>query len=137
MTDRTEEFFDRLGSQPQPLLSQITATIRLDLDENHHATKHWYLDIDKGNVDVSRQNSGADAIIQAHRSLFERMITGEANALTATLRGQLGIEGDPKLMVAFQRLLPGPPRATTASLPTKGHDRRATTASLPTKGRDR
>jgi putative sterol carrier protein len=123
MTDRTQEFFDRLGSQPQPLLSQVTATIRVDLDDDRNATKHWYLDIDKGRVDVSQRNNGADAVIQTHRTLFERMVTGEANALTATLRGQLGIEGDPKLMVAFQRLMPGPPRANIANLPTKGRDR--------------
>ena len=123
MTDRTEEFFDRLGSQPQPLLSQITATIRVDLDDDRNATKHWYLDIDKGTVAVSQRNSGANAVIQTHRALFERMVTGEANALTATLRGQIGMEGDPKLMVAFQRLMPGPPRDNTASLPTKGRDR--------------
>ncbi len=122
MTDRTAEFFDRLGSQPQPLLSQVKATMRFDLDDRN-ATKHWYVTIDKGKVDVSVHNSDADTVLQIHRSLFERMVTGEANALTATLRGQIGLEGDPKLMVAFQRLLPGPARDTTASLPTKGRDR--------------
>ncbi len=122
MTDRTEEFFDRLGSQPQPLLSQVTATMRFDL-EDRNSTRNWYLQIDKGKVDVSQRSSKADAVIHTHQSLFERMVTGEANALTATLRGQIGVEGDRRLMVAFQRLMPGPPRATTASLATKGRDR--------------
>jgi putative sterol carrier protein len=122
MTDRTEEFFDRLGSQPQPLLSQVKATMRFDLDDRN-ATKHWYIEIDKGKVDVSQRNIDADSVIRMHQSLFERMVTGESNALTATLRGQIGAEGDPRLMVAFQRLMPGPPRDTTASLPTKGRDR--------------
>jgi putative sterol carrier protein len=122
MTDRTEEFFDRLGSQPQPLLSQVTATMRFDLDDRND-THHWYIKIDKGRVDVSQRNVDADSVIQMHRSLFERLTTGEANALTAALRGQIGAEGNPSLMVAFQRLMPGPPRDTTASLPAKGDHR--------------
>ncbi len=121
MTDATTQFFDRLGSEQQPLLTQVVGTIRFDLDDRG-TTKHWYIDIDKGKVDVSHKDVPADAVIRTHRPLFERAIIGEANAMAATLRGQFGVEGDPKLVVAFQRLLPGPPR-TVASTGTKGSAR--------------
>jgi putative sterol carrier protein len=118
MTDATTQFFERLGEEEQPLPSQVTGTIRFDLDDRG-TTKHWYLDIDKGRVDVSHKDAPADAVVRTHRPLFERAIHGEANAMAATLRGQFGVEGDPKLVVAFQRILPGPPR-NQASHGTKG-----------------
>ena len=112
MTDATREFFDRLSGAQQPLLSQVTGTIRIDLDDRG-STKHWYLNINKGTVDVSESDADADAVVRTHRPLFERAVKGEANALASTLRGQFGLEGDPRLVVAFQRVLPGPPRSTT------------------------
>jgi putative sterol carrier protein len=121
MTDATTAFFDRLGTEEQPLLGHVNGTIRFDLDDRG-TTKHWYLEIDKGNVDVSHKDAPADAVIRTHRPLFERAIQGEANALAATLRGQFGVEGDPRLIVAFQRILPGPPRAA-ASTSKKGSSR--------------
>jgi putative sterol carrier protein len=113
MTDATTQFFERLGSEEQPMLSQVSGTIRFDLDDRG-TTKHWYLDIDKGKVEVSQKDAPADAVIQTHRPLFERAIHGEANAMAATLRGQFGVEGDPKLVVAFQRVLPGPSRVAAS-----------------------
>jgi SCP-2 sterol transfer family len=114
MSDQVSTFFDRLASEPQPSLSRVTATIRLDLDTANGkgtTTKHWLIDIDKGTISVSPAKRGAtaDAVIHTHRSLFDRMVTGEANAMAATLRGEIGVEGEAHLLVAFQRLLPGPP----------------------------
>jgi putative sterol carrier protein len=122
MTDHTTEFFNRLSSEPQPLLSKVTATIRVDIDDRNH-TRHWYLDVDKGKVAVSDRMADADAIVKSNHSLFERVVTGEVNTLAAALRGQIALEGDRRLLVAFQRLLPGPPADSTASLPTKGASR--------------
>lgn len=120
--DHTTEFFERLGSQPQPLLAGITGTMRVDVDDRG-STRHWYLDIDKSTVAVSSRDADADAIVRVHRSVFDRVITGEANALAATLRGQLTVEGDPRLMVAFQRIMPGPPKAAKTPTSTKGSAR--------------
>lgn len=119
MTDRTTDFFERLNTDSQPLLGQLTGTVRLDVDDRN-GTKHWFLDIDKGKVEVSQRNSAADAVVRIPRSLLDRVVTGEANPTAAALRGQIGFEGDPALVVAFQRLMPGPPQTSTASLPTKG-----------------
>ena len=43
------------------------------------------------------------------RALFQRLANGEVNAMAALLRGAIAVEGDPQLLVMFQRLLPGPP----------------------------
>jgi hypothetical protein len=40
--------------------------------------------------------------------LFERVARGEANALAAALRGEIDVEGEPGLLMAFERLFPGP-----------------------------
>jgi putative sterol carrier protein len=114
MTDQVTTFFDRLASEPQPAVRRVTATIRLDLEAENGkgtTTRHWLLDVDKGAVSVTpaKRGTAADAVIRTHRSLLERMVTGEANAMAATLRGEIGLEGKAQLLVAFQRLLPGPP----------------------------
>jgi predicted lipid carrier protein YhbT len=105
-------FFGRLASRPHPQLHDVVATIRIDLQEDD-SIRHWYLAIDHGTVTVSRRNARADAVMKTDRALFERVVTGEANALTAALRSRLRIEGDARLLVAFKRVLPGPPGRTT------------------------
>jgi putative sterol carrier protein len=42
--------------------------------------------------------------------VFDRVASGEMNALVAFLRGALELEGDRWLLLPFQRLFPGPPR---------------------------
>ena len=112
-TDPTEEFFDRISHTPQPLLHDVAATIRIDLDDHERENRIWLLRIDHGRVHVSRRAGKADAIIKTDRALFQLVVTGEANALTAALRGRLRMDGDVRLLAAFARLLPGPPDRTT------------------------
>jgi putative sterol carrier protein len=104
----TEEFFHQLATSPPPTMKKMSATIRFDVEDG--PTKHWLLMIDRGTVQVSHRKAKADAAIRISRNLFERILAGEANAMAATLRGELSIEGDPELIVAFQRLMPGPAR---------------------------
>ena len=120
MTETITTFLDELGGSPQPLLSHVTGTIRLDVD-NGGGTRHWLLDIRQGTVDVSKAGASteADATMHMHRSVFERLITGEANAVASTLRGQLSMDGDITLLVAFQRIMPGPPVPAPAGMSTK------------------
>jgi putative sterol carrier protein len=117
MSDAITTFLDELGGSPQPLLSHVAGTIRLDID-NGGGTRHWLLDIREGAVDVSDAGAAteADASMHTHRSVFERLITGEANAVASTLRGQLSMDGNITLLVAFQRVMPGPPVAAAAGM---------------------
>jgi predicted lipid carrier protein YhbT len=134
MIDHSAQFFDQVASAPQPHLRHLTATVRFDIDDLG-SIRHWLLNIDDGKVSVSRRKARADAIVRANRALFDRIATGECNAMAAGLRGELGIEGDVRLLVAVQRLLPGPPltRAVATVASTQDRPRRTRTARQPAK----
>ena len=116
--DRIGEFFDQLVATPQPLLRDVKATLRIDVGQDS-TVQHWLLRIDNGRVAVSHRNTRADAVIVADRTLLERMLSGEANGLTAALRGQLRVDGDTRVVVGFSRLLPSPPGRRTTLPPTE------------------
>jgi putative sterol carrier protein len=108
MTDSTAEFFEGLNRRRhEPLLEKATGIIRFDLVDGKR-TDRWFVALDKGDVSVSRKNRAADCVVRADRRLFEAMARGEANAMAAYLRGELTLEGDPELLLLFQRVLPGP-----------------------------
>ena len=111
MADPTSDFFDALkGRGQEPLLRKASGTLRFDVADGKR-TERWLVVLQKGDIDVSRRNARADCVVSADRALFERIASGEANALTAMLREEVNVEGDINLLVLFQRLLPGPPRA--------------------------
>jgi putative sterol carrier protein len=124
-----EEFFDGLAATEQRPLHELQGTVRFDVDEDG-TVEHWLMNIDHGQVDISRRNSKADAVVGADQALFGRMISGDANAMTAGLRGQLRFEGDPRLVVAFGRLLPGPPGGHTTLPPAGRRAKEAAQAAI-------
>ena len=108
MNDTT--FFEALGQRGhEPLLEKIDGTIRFEIVDGKRVER-WLLTVDKGDVAVSRKNVRADCTLRADKAVFDGVASGELNAMAATLRGDLVIDGDSGLLVAFQRLLPGPPR---------------------------
>jgi hypothetical protein len=48
------------------------------------------------------------------RPLFNKLARGDTNAMAAVLRGEIGIKGDPELLVLFQQMFPGPSQAVAA-----------------------
>jgi putative sterol carrier protein len=105
MTDATANFFEELGRRGhEPLLGQVTGTVRFDLKKGNR-TEHYFVDMKKGDMTVSRANDEADCVVHADRELFDRFVSGEANAWTAFLRREVTFEGDPQLLVLFQRIL--------------------------------
>ncbi len=111
MADSTAQFFDELGRRGhEPLLEKTSGTIRVDLKDGKK-TERWLVAITKGDLAVSRQSAAADCVISADRALFDGIASGKKNAVAAMLRGAIAVEGDVPLLVSFQRLLPGPPRA--------------------------
>jgi putative sterol carrier protein len=108
VTDAAGALFERLGSvEDLPLPNRARGTILFELTGGTR-TERWRLTVDKGEVDVARGNGPADCVLRADRRLFGRMASGNVNAFAAVLRGAVTIEGDPRLLVLFQRLLPGP-----------------------------
>jgi putative sterol carrier protein len=110
MSQVTAEFFEGLCRRsPEPLLGSVRGSLRFEVTNGR--VDRWLLSIDgRGNLSVSRKAGKADCIVRASRKVFAGIAAGELNAFAALLRGEVVVEGDPKLLVRFQRLLPSPPR---------------------------
>ena len=108
MSEPIEAFFERLSAGPGSLPPRASGSLRIDLGSGA-TTERWFLTIGKGAVSVSHRNAKADAVMRASKDVFEGIVTGKVNAMAGALRGVLSLEGDPTLLVLFQRALPGPP----------------------------
>src|SRR5690242_20981409 len=82
----------------EPTLRRATGSVRIDLDDGGR-TEHWYLDIDRGKVEVSHREAPADAVMHTSSELFEDVVTGHRNAMAAMLRNEISYEGDPSLLL--------------------------------------
>ena len=108
MSDPTGAFFTELGRQAdQPMLRKATGRLRFDLVDGTSAAT-WSVTMKKGEVSVSRTKGEADCVVTTNRPLFDAIVRGETNAMAAVLRGEIKIEGDPELLVLFQRVFAGP-----------------------------
>ena len=106
--DTTAVFFDGLGSRGlEPLLRKATVSARFELVDGKR-TEHWLLVVDKGDIQVSRGDAAADSVLRAGKASFERVVAGELNLMAAVLRGEVAVEGEPRLLVLLQRLFPRP-----------------------------
>jgi putative sterol carrier protein len=104
--DSTAEFFDELASRGrEPLLRKVTGSARFDLVAGDR-TDRWLLSIDQGDIRVSRGNDAADSVLSVSKESFDRLVVGELNLMAAVLRGEVAVEGDPRLIVRLQRLFP-------------------------------
>jgi SCP-2 sterol transfer family len=119
VSEPIEEFFERLTRSVPDRLRRADGSLRIDLTSGT-STERWFVTMHGGDVSVSHRNAKADSVIRTSKDQFEGMITGRVNAMSAALRGVVSLEGDPTLLVLFQRALPGPP--STAS----GHGAAAT-----------
>ena len=108
MTNPTDEFFDQLGHRGhEPLVSRVSGALRFEV-AHRGETEIRLLTIDRGQLKVTRDADLADCVIRVDRSVLDAIITGKMNAMAAFLRGALSAEGNPEMMVIFQRLLPQP-----------------------------
>lgn len=111
MTNPTTEFLAELGRRGYLSIYENTQG-RLRLDLTHDGdTDTWLVEVDNGRLRVSRTEADADCVIHADRAFFDRVVNGEANALSALLRGMIEIEGDLHLALMLGRVLPGPPHS--------------------------
>jgi putative sterol carrier protein len=106
------DVFDRLVAAPPPSMKHLSTTIRFDIADGDR-TRHYLLVLDQGTAKVTHRRAKADAVIGMDRPLFERLLSGRANAMAATLRGEISMEGDRGLLVALQRLMPGPSKGNS------------------------
>ena len=123
-TDPTARFFEALADRgEEPLLRKATGTARFEIVDGKR-TLRWFVSVDKGQLSVSRRGAGSpDCVVRVDKQLFDRIATGKENAVAATLRGDLAIQGDWRFLVWMQRLFPGPRRRRRSS--TAGYARRS------------
>ena len=112
MSEPIEEFFERLTRGGPDRLRRADGSLRIDLSSGT-TTERWFITMHGGDVSVSHRNAKADSVIRTSKDQFEGMITGRVNPMSAALRGVVSLEGDPTLLVLFQRALPGPPSTAT------------------------
>jgi hypothetical protein len=112
VSEPIEEFFERLTRSVPDRLRRADGSLRIDLTSGT-TTERWFITMHGGDVSVSHRNAKADSVIRTSKDQFEGMITGRVNAMSAALRGVVSLEGDPSLLVLFQRALPGPPSTAT------------------------
>ena len=115
-TSSTETYFDALDRRGhEPLLEKASGTVRFDLAQAG-GTEHWMVGIDRGDIHAAPCGADvlADCVVATDQSLFDGVLTGDVNAMAALVRGELTVDGDPELLVMFQRLVPGPIAARTA-----------------------
>jgi putative sterol carrier protein len=118
-SDAIIEFFAKLEARDhEPLLARARGTLRFDLRDGGRVDR-WYVTVDRGHIEVSRQRQDADAIFTSDRDLFVGIVEGRVNATAATLRGDVQLSGDLNLPMAMQRVLPGPPDAQGPSIPSR------------------
>ena len=124
MADATVEFFDRLTQRgSEPGLARTTGSVRFDLTRDDQ-TEHWRVEFRKGAVTVGRAADAADCVVRTDATTFDDLASGRANAMATLLRGQLVLDGEPELLIRFQRLFPAPTkRKLTASARTVGKRR--------------
>jgi len=124
MATATSEFFDGLAARGlEPGFGRTTGSVRFDLTRDG-TTEHWRIEFRRGAVTVARAADAADCVVRADASLFDDLARGRANAMAALLRGRVETDGDPELLIRFQRLFPAPTeRKMTASARTVGKRR--------------
>jgi putative sterol carrier protein len=100
------QLFDALAEREyEPLLEKTVGSARFEVVDGKQMER-WHVTIDKGHIRVTRRNARADTIVRGDRKAFERAAAGKLNAMAAVLRGELVLEGDPRLLVRLQRLFP-------------------------------
>ena len=123
--DEAETFFAELSERGyEPLLRRVSGSVRFDLDLDKE-TDHWVITITKGKLSVAHGNDPADAVIHTGRHQFDRFLSGEARPMASLLRGLVGVEGDPELVVLTQRLFATADRAGAAAAEMMGERRHA------------
>lgn len=115
MADVTADFFRGLARRKDDcrLTALHEGSVRFDITRDGQVD-HWLVSIAKGDIRVTEQATGGDAVVRADRAVFDRIASGEAYFLTTVLRGEATVEGSPRLFATVRRLFPPPPGSQEA-----------------------
>jgi putative sterol carrier protein len=102
-------FLKQLGERGhEPLWAKVSGRVRFELVKGSRVDR-WLVAVENGDVAVAHKGGEADCTVRADRALWDRLCRGEENAMAAMLRGVLQCAGDVDLLLALQRVFPGPP----------------------------
>lgn len=101
---------ERVAGQHPDLPENTAGSLRLDLRDGGR-TEHWYLLIDRQEVQVLRSFHEAELVVRADREVFDRIADGRLHPAAALLRNDLTVQGNLRLLLTLRRLFPGPPTA--------------------------
>ena len=106
--DTAADFFAAIGGDFHVQgLSRCHGSVRFDV-MRPDGTDSWRVDIMKGDITVTRDDSPADAVVRADKALIDGIVRGDVNPVAATLRGVLVVEGNWDLLLLCQRLFNDP-----------------------------
>jgi hypothetical protein len=109
VSQATEEFFAALPTRaPAVLRAPVAGTLQIDLASGNR-TEHWLVRLSPGTATVERDRGPADAVWSSSADLFERLVTGRAQAVSAVLRNESTFSGNVMLFLVFRRFFPTPP----------------------------
>jgi hypothetical protein len=109
MSDSIAAFFDELaGRGHDPRVERATGTIRFESGKGARA-RAWNVELRKGDIAVSQKRAAADCTLRSDEATTAGILTGRVNPTAALLRGAVELEGNPRMLILFRRLLPGPP----------------------------
>jgi putative sterol carrier protein len=86
-----------------PEIRERTARYRFDLDNG----RSFVVTLDRGRLALDEGSGETDCIVKTPADLFPRLLSGEANLLTAFMRGDAAMTGDldaAKRLYRFLRL---------------------------------
>ncbi|OLE30197.1 MAG: hypothetical protein AUG44_01935 [Actinobacteria bacterium 13_1_20CM_3_71_11] len=91
-------------------MRNVVASVRFDLLRDGE-TERWYLGIRNGDLSVSLVDSPrpADCVMTARRAVFDTIAAG-GSPMSAMLRGEVTLDGEPEVWIVCRRLLPEPLR---------------------------
>ncbi|MER7334169.1 MULTISPECIES: SCP2 sterol-binding domain-containing protein [unclassified Micromonospora] len=124
MANATQTFFRSLARRghDRRLTAIDEGSVRFDISRDGRVD-HWLVSVDRGDITVSEQATGGDAVVQADGAVFDRIASGEAYFLTTVLRGEATVAGSPRLFATLRRLFPPPPRSTGTGRRGGDHER--------------
>jgi hypothetical protein len=103
VNEATERLFAWLdGRGHEPLLEHLDGTVRFEISDGER-TDEWSVRSQRGDIRVFRERVDADCVVRSTRVLFEDL-ADRSEVITAMLRGELVLDGNPEKLVLVQRI---------------------------------
>ena len=102
MGQSAREFFEGLASHAD---ARKTAGMHASYVFDIAGAGAWTVNVADGKVAVAEGNQGGDCTISASETIFERIIDGKQNPLTAYMTGKLKVHGDIGAAMKLQNLI--------------------------------